>query len=463
MKPRTGCCIVITCMLTASLCAEETRPPTNGDAASKLRDQLARQAAPAKLDPTWYRPHVERKGKVNPVAVILASKDFPVTKDDFWIPLLWKENFCTLVLRTQPPDRWSSIRLTAVLQEIAEAPEEVPADPNRLLLIADTKTGSLALRFVETYPSRIVGVVFISFMPARITPTGPGLWRPRDDVWSIPMWSVVGTRGKVASAVLESWRKFASRAPMDASLCVDSRPDRGMGHLLPDDAVGDWLKSIWAGKRPAPGPDRQVEAERKQFTALADRIRQAVRNGATPLPTGEAITKTDGPFQITVRAPEGWCRDPEGEKTYSLQGPRTDEQGRLHADERNPYAEIYLTPKRRGQFFVRIRAAKGTGRGESILETFEKLVLLKGYLPVNIRRWQDGKWTYDVSTYLRAWEDKWHRWVVLTAVSNDTPAAPLIMVMDSSDTPDPKRMTSALRTITDTIRVTRNPTKSDTP
>ena len=463
MKPWAGCCILIVCVLATPLCAEEGETPSNGDSAAKLREQLTRQAAPATLDATWYRPHVERKNKTNPLAVILASTDFPVTTKDFWVPTLWKENFCALVLTTRPPDQWSSIRLTSVLREIQESPEEVPADTNRLLLIADTKTGPLAVRFIETYPSRIAGVVFISFTPTQITPTGPGLWQPREDVWSIPIWSVVGTRGKVASKVLELWRKFAARAPMDASLCVDPRLDRGTGHLLPDEAVLPWLKSIWAGERPAPGPDRQAEAERKKFATLAKQIHQAVQSGATALPPGEVITKTDGPFQITVRAPENWWRDTDGEKPYSNRKLEADPQGRTLSDERNPYAEIYLTPKRRGPFFVRIRAAESTGRGDAILNHFEKLAADKGYLPVSIERWTEGKWTYDVSTYQLAWGETWQRWVVLTAAGDDTPAAPLIMVMDAADAPDPKQMASAMRTITDSIHVTRGKTGTGAP
>lgn len=459
MKSWPGRCVWIACVLATSLYAQEEQVPPTGETAEKLRAQLAQQAAPARLDATWYRPHVERKGKTNPLAVILASQTFPVTTNDFWVPTLWKENFCTVVLTSQPPDRWGSIRLADVLREIEDAPQEVPADTNHLLLIADTKTGPTAMRLAETYPSRVAGLVFISFTPIELTPSGPGLWKPSEDVWSIPIWSVVGTRGQIASKVLELWRKLAVRAPMDASLCVDPRLGRGAGHLLPDGTILPWIRSIRAGERPTPGPDRQAEAERTQFAPLAKQIRRAVRNGATPLPTGDVITKTDGPFRLTVRLPEGWWRDLEGEKPYSLQGPRTDKQGRTTADQRNPYAEIYLTPKRQGPFFIRIRAAKGTGRGESILTHFEKLVQTKGYLPVSIERWKQGDWTYDVSTYLLAWKDKWHRWVVLTAVNNDKPAAPLIMVMDSSGAPDPKTIVSAMRTMTDSVRV--SPGKND--
>ncbi|MBN1943984.1 MAG: hypothetical protein JW849_11885 [Phycisphaerae bacterium] len=437
------------------MCAEEPSPPT-GDAASALRQRLAAQAAPAALDATWYRPHVEHRGKVNPLAVILASKDFPASTKGFWVPTLWKENFCALVLTTQPPGHWSSIRLAAVLREIQDAPKEVPADTNRLLLVADTQTGPLAMRLLETYPRRIAGVVFISFTPIRITPTGPGLWEPAEDVWSIPVWSVVGTKGKNAAKVLELWRKFAARAPMDASVCVDTRLGRGTGHLLPDEAILPWLRSIWAGERPTPGPDRQAEAERKQFADLAVRIRRAVQGGVLPMPGGELVTKTEGPFRLTVRAPEGWWRDQEGEKAYSLQGARTDKQGRTLADERNPYTEVYLTPKRRGPFFVRVRAAKSAGRGETVLRDFEKLVAAKGYLSVSMDRWNQDGWTWDVSTYLLAWGENWQRWTILTAVRDAAPVTPLIMVMDASDTPDPKAMASAMRSMIDSVRVEQN-------
>ncbi|MBN1554923.1 MAG: hypothetical protein JXA11_09270 [Phycisphaerae bacterium] len=443
-----------------SFCAAQGNSPAPDDTAAKLRQHLARQVTPATLEAVWYRPHVEHKGKTNPVAVILASKDFPASTKDFWVPTLWKENYCTLVVTTQPPDQWSSIRLAAVLREIQDAPEEVPADTNRLLLIADTKTGPLATRLLETYPTRVIGAVFISFTPTRITPTGPGLWQPTKDVWSIPIWSVVGTKGKSTTKVLELWRKLAARAPAEAPLCVDPRLGRRNGHLLPDETILPWIQALWNGKTPAPGPDRQAEAERKQFADLAKQIRQAVQQRPTPLPAGESVTKTEGPFRLSVQTPEGWWRDRDGEKAYNPQGPRTDKLGRIIAEDQNPYAEIYLTPKRRGPFFVRLRAAESQTNGETLLKDFEKLVAEKGYLPVSLERWnQDGR-LIDVSVYLLAWEGNWHRWVVLTAVSHDTPVAPLIMVMDASDAPDPRAMATAMRSMLDSVRVEKiNPDK----
>lgn len=431
--------------------------PAGGDTASLLREQLFREAAPAKLEPVWYRPHVEQKGKTNPLAVILASKDFPVSTKDFWVPTLWKENYCSLVLTTQPPDRWNTIRLSAVLREIDDPPKEVPADPNRLLLISDTKTGPLARRFLETYPGRVAGAVFLSFAPIEITPAGPALWQPSEEVWAIPMWTVVGTSGKNAAKVLELWRKLAARAPQDTSLTVDTRVGRGLGHLLPDEAILPWLRSLRDGERPARGPDRQVEAEKKQFASLAKEIRQAVQAGAIPLPGGETVTKTDGPFRLSVCAPEGWIRDRDGEKPYNLQGPRVDEQGRTLWEEKNPYAEIYLTPRRRGPFFVRLRAARSKGQGEAVLREFESLVSARGYLPVSLERWKQEGWTYDVSTYLLAWGEGWHRWVILTAVNDDQPVAPLIMVMDATDSPDPKRFAATLQAMTDSVRAESAP------
>ena len=178
MPKRPECWIVLMLLLTTPSWPAETSDASNEDTAETLRQQLARQAAPPTLDVTWYRPHEERKGKMNPVAVVLASKAFPVSTKDFWVRTLWQENYCTLVLTTESDKNWGAIRTTSVMKEIADIPEEVPADPNRLLLIVDTHTGRLAMRMLDTFPNRIIGVVFISFTPVQITPMGPGLWQP---------------------------------------------------------------------------------------------------------------------------------------------------------------------------------------------------------------------------------------------------------------------------------------------
>ena len=234
---------------------------------------------------------------------------------------------------------------------------------------------------------------------------------------------------------------------------VDPRLERELGHVLPDKAILPWLRALQTGKQPQLGPDRQVEAERKQFASLAKKIRQAFQGTTPPLPTGDLETKKDGPFHITTRTPERWIRDREGEKSYAPTGPRVDPDGRTIAETPNPYAEIYLTPKRRGPFFIRVRAAKGNGDGKNILKEFERLVAAKGYLPVGIERWNDGTWTYDISLYLLAWEGKWQRWISFSAANNNAPAAPLIMVMDATDTPDPNQMVAALKCMLQSTKI----------
>ncbi len=448
-----GACLVG--WVAPSVSAQEA---SAGDPTAPLRDRLVREAAPPTLEATWYRPHEEEPGQTNPLAVILASEHFPVSTKDYWVPTLWKQNFCTLVLATEGGKSWSGIRTPAVLKELLDPPEEVSSDSDRLLLIADAHTGPLAMQLMNGLAERLLGAVFINVTPVEISPTGPALWQPRTEVWRIPIWSVVGTQAKQAGKTLELWRKVAARAPSSASLTIDTRPDRGRGHLLPDPAISVWLESVHSGRRPAPGPDRQVEAERKQYAKLATEIRQAVQNDTDTLPAGKKLSKTDGPFTLSVLAPQHWWRDREAEKAYHPQGPQIDAKGRMLDEGRSPYAEMYFTPKRRGPFFVRVRATEGTGDGAKLLGDFEQLVAAKGYLPVSLERWTSGPWTYDVSSYLLLWRDHWHRWIILTAASETTPAAPLIMVMDATGAPAPQRLARTLRYFLQSTRVGRSDT-----
>ncbi len=312
---RTGVVILAVGSLSAvSAPAEENRNTTS----SNLREELVRSAAPVELKSTWYGPRKVQKGKTYPLAVLLASRRFPVTKEGFWIRTLWEQNFCTLLL-TSNSKSWSTVRVKQVLEKISARPGELPAD-KRLLLVADAETGPLALRMMDGLADRIVGVVLISVPPLEITATGPALWSPRPEVWKVPVWCVVGTRPKDAARLLEMWRKVACFAPPQAPLTIDPRMGRGIGHILPDEAITNWLNRIAAGEKPPRGPDRQVQEEMKQFGSVAQAIRKCMENPPGAAEVGQKISKEEGPFIASIVASKGWVRDKQGEKPYNPKG-----------------------------------------------------------------------------------------------------------------------------------------------
>ena len=448
-------CLRAAVILTAgSLSVVSASGGENQDAASSLRDEMSRLAAPDELKPTWYRPREVQKGRTYPLAVILASQQFPTTNESFWIRTLWERNFCTLLL-TCDSESWSTVRVRQVMDRISVRPAEVPAD-ERLLLVADAETGPLALRMTDGLADQMVGLVLISVPPVEITAMGPALWSPRPEVWKVPIWSVVGTRPKDSALLLEMWRKVACFAPPTALLSIDPRMGRGIGHLLPDEAIKDWLGRIAAGEKPRRGPDRQVEGEKEQFGSLAQAIRKQMEKPSGGAEAGQKITKREGPFVVSMVAPKGWGRDKQGEKPFNPKGFQADMQGKNLPPGRNPYVEIYVTPSRRGPFFARIRAAEWPGSAAKLLNDFAHGLGAKGYLPVVIQHWEDGDWTYEVCSIQLVWGERWHRWIVLSGAkggSKLSPGAPLIMVLNASDMPDPAEMAAAMKQLVRSVQI----------
>lgn len=443
-----------TVLLGAVFLAGAGALPCRADDTGSLRQQLARDAKPVELTGTWYPPAKTSASQRCPLVVVLASKDFPTEPKDYWVRTPWSKGCATVVLRAGQ-GRWSAVRSTQVIRQVARCPKTIPADLNRLVLVADAETGPLAMRVLDGYTDRIAGAVFLSVLPIQMNPDGPSLWTPRKPIWAIPLWAVAGTRPQDAAAMLEQWRKLAASAPPSASITIDARLGRGKGHLLPGEAFEDWLASLASGQRPSPGPDPQARAEQKQFAPLAESLRQAVET-APPAEPGQELLKEEGPFRLHLQAPKDWLRDEEGERPYNPRGTTVDSQGRSLPGVKNPYAELYVTPQPRGPFFARLCGARWNSTGAKLLDDYNRRLRRKGYLPVVLQRWQQDGWTCEVATVQMIWKDAWHRWVVLSAArdaSKNNPAAPLVMVMDASDAPDPQAMASALKRLIADARV----------
>jgi hypothetical protein len=452
MRHAIGTSILV---LTACVCLA-TLPvrAETGDDIGAIRQQLTRDARPVEIQGTWYPPARPPEQGACPLVVVMASEDFPASPKDYWVRTPWRIGCGTVVLRAED-NRWDNVRSIQVMREVARCPKAIPADPDRLVLVADNETGLLAMRVMDGYADRIAGAVFLSVLPLQMNPDGPSLWTPRKELWAIPLWVVAGTRPDEAGPILEKWRVLSASAPPNASVTVDARIGRGRGHLLPGEAFDDWLGTLAAGQRPQPGPDPQADAERKQFSPLADGLREAVEN--TPAaPAGQEYLKEEGPFRLRLVAPKDWLRDEEGERPYNPRGTTIDSQGRSLPGVKNPYAELYVTPKPRGPFFARLCAARWSRTGAELLDDYTRRLRVKGYLPVILHRWQTGPWTCQVATVQMIWKNDWHRWLVLSAArdaSAENPASPLVMVMDATDQPDLDAMAAGLNRLIADARV----------
>jgi hypothetical protein len=450
---------LLACVLgVASLAAGQTTAPA--DETPSTDEQLVRamqaQASPLgppKVSALWYPPRNLPEGAKAPVAVVLASKTLPADKKGFWIPALWRLNFCTLVLRCND-DRWGHVRVAEVIRNLRRVPASIPADVSRVLLISDQPGETIPKRMVPAYPKTLVGAVLIDVNPIELTPRGYQLWTPTDRGWAVPMWIVIGSASDDQASQLRLWRKFQALAPESASVTLDIRQGRKGGSLLPDAAISRWLGAIARGQKPAAGPDTQVEQEKQSYAPLARTLREQMSIAAGAAEPGETITKKDGPFRLSVTAPQGWQRQPEREKPYNPTG--QDAQMGLSKQARSPYAAIYLTPNAQEKFFAKVRAAEWANPPAELLDDHAKKLQENGYLHVPLLRWTQGQWALQASTIQLYWQGGWHRWVVLSAARAGSKAAPggsLVMVMDSSGQPDPAAMAAAMKRIIQSTQV----------
>ncbi len=420
------------------------------------KEQNAEPARPV-LDATWYGPKQVPKTHKTPTAVILASKDFPVTSKDYWIPTLWQLNFSTLVLKC-PGDKWNDISVSQIHAQLARCPKSVPAELGRVLLVCDQASAGLAMRFMDGYPQEMIGIVLISVTPVELTSKGLSLWSPRTECWSVPIWAVVGTRPKDAAKVLEMWRKLESFVPAEASLTIDTRIGRGNGYLLPDESIITWLQSAGAGQKPKPGPDRQAQAEQTRFALTADSIADAMQQKQSIAQPGPVAFKNEGPFSISVVMPKGWLRDSAAERRYNPLGLAADKEGLPLGGQKNPYSEIYITPKKQGLLFARVYAMEWTKTSAELLADYHKKLARKGYSQIPLKSWQQNDWTYEIYSIMQPWQGKWSRWLILAAARGGSPSNPagaMAIVMDASENPSAATMAGALQRICESVKTSK--------
>jgi hypothetical protein len=434
--------------------AQETKPD---DPDVELREALLRNAAPAKLSAVWYLPRQRKPNTQHPVALVLASGDLPAGEKEYWVLTPWRANYCTLVLKAAEDEQWSGARVKQVLDFIDSPPESIPADPKRILVVADEQTAPLAMRILDGYPERLIGMVLISAQPIERVAGGVQLWSPRKETRDVPLWVVIGTKPPKAAAVLQMWRKFRSRAPREANITLDTRPDQPLADALePDETFVKWLGALAEGKAPEPGPDRQAAREKKAYGNFARLIRSKMIEGPAS-PPGERETKRQGPLLLATTPPVGWRRFKEIERTFN---PRLARNAAL-ADQTakdSPYVEMYFSPEPQSPFFAYVYGSPWENGGEDLLADYRGRLSRKGYLPVRLESWEDGQWTWEVLSILQVNQDEWHRWVVLCGsrdASEDNPASPMVMVMDTTPRPDAAAMAAAARRFAQSVQVLR--------
>jgi hypothetical protein len=158
-------------------------------------------------------------------------------------------------------------------------------------------------------------------------------------------------------------------------------------------------------------------------------------------------------MDFDVTAPNKWLRVVRGERKYDR--------------EERPYAQIYLSPKPGSMLFARANAAKWPSDASGLLDQYERRLADSGYLAVRHSRWRAKGYSLQITSILWPTRGRWHRWLVLAAAGPGTvksPAAPLVMVMDASDIPDPNTMAAAMKRILPSVSITwKGEPKKKTP
>jgi hypothetical protein len=320
-------------------------------------------------------------------------------------------------------------------------------DGGKLLLVATPKAGPAALAIINRNHARLAGAVLISVRPLEISLEASleqfdvGQWSPRGDAWKLPIWVTVGTNVKDAAKTLLLWRQVAAVAPAESCMTIDTRMGEGEGLNVPGKAIGGWLDDIAAGKQPVPGPDEQVARERMVFESRAKELVNILAN-VEPSPAAAEQIKRQGSMEVSVVPPDGWKRDARGELNYH--------------EEASPYVQIYLTPLEEGPLFARIVGVESDGNADDVLDGYMRRLAEKGHLIVNYHRRTSGPVAYQVCSILWPGREKWHRWLMVAAAkggSRQSPAAPLVLVMDSSGKADLNNMAPAAKQLVRSARV----------
>ena len=391
-------------------------------------------------------------GLTVPAAVILAPMSDPGrTLTAKWRTMLLDRGFAVFT-SSAPPGGWiadDAVRMIGEFDGMVEAQNldgswaiGRKVKPDRFLVVAQSDSGPAAISLVENHSKRVAGAVLLAVLPRIRERSGVKLWRPGKEAWSVPVWATAPVDiAKGASAVL-LWRQVAAGKPKGAPLTVDPRIERG--DRAPDPQIDKWLAAITTGKKPPPGPDRQAERETKRYRGLAKQLLAAMQT-AGAADAGGKVTKSEGPMSLEVTAPDRWRRVVGEERKYN----RTD----------RPYVQIYLTPRAENVLFARVNAARWSGGAAALLDSYENRLARGGRLSVRYHRWAAKGYALEISSILWPTKGKWRRRLVLAAAgkgSRDSPAVPLVFVMDASDRPDVREMAAAMKRILGSVSVIRH-------
>jgi len=382
-------------------------------------------------------------GKQDPAAVILEPTDADAEKFVMkWRADLNDAGFCVFLTHA-PKNGWKAEHGPNLIKEFDQHVKKGntggvwaarrKVDPNRILLITPRSGGPAGIAIIDKHSKRIAGAVMIAVSPWVRQAGSIKLWRPSPEAWAAPMWTTVPVNIKAGAPMLLLWRRIGASKPADASFTVDPRVN--IRDNEPDREIGKWISAIAAGKKPAPGIDRQVEAETRRYANAAKQLQTAMQV-ASPADAGRRLTKTEGPIMLNVTAPDTWRRVERGERKYNPID--------------RPFVQMYLSPKPGSMLFARANGAKWSGDAAGLLDQYERRLGDAGYLTVRLARWRARGYSLQISSILWPSRGKWHRWLVLVGAGpgdKKAPAAPMVVVMDASDTPDANTMAGAMKRI----------------
>ena len=391
-------------------------------------------------------------GAKDPAVIILEPKGDKDKVEIFvmkWRADLVDAGFCVFLTRA-PEGGWKGSDGARLIKEFDKLVAKGNAgeawsiarkvDPNRILIISERNGGPAAISIIEKHSKRIAGALLMSVAPWVHAPESIKLWRPSKNAWSVPIWTTMPVNIKGGAPTLLLWRQIGAAKPDGASLTLDPRLE--LGDTEPDKSVAKWISAIAGGKKPSPGPDRQALQETKRYRDAAKQLLSAMQL-ASPADAGANFSKTEGPMELDVRAPDKWRRVERGERKYD-------------ADEM-PYVQIYLSPKPGSMLFARASAAKWGSDANGLIDQYERRLADGGFLAVRHSRWQAKGYSLQISSILWPTRGKWHRWLVLAAAGpgkKKAPAAPMVTVMDASDIPDVNKMAATMKRILPSVSVT---------
>lgn len=336
-------------------------------------------------------------------------------------------------------DEWAPGDAQLIAGEIDSRRNEIWLDANRAVLVAGPHGGPAALEFINRFPNKIAAAVLVGVKPVASGAAG-GLWTPNKEAWKVPIWAVTGTEGNEAIDTLRMWRRVAAAAPKDAGLTIDTRLVKEGNAIEPDAAIGKWLEAVAAGKRPALGPDRQLEEEKHHYALPAEALRKVAKS-AVAGQVGLHLAKRQAPISLSVGPPRNWGRDPRNERDYSADA--------------NPYVQIYLKPAAPGTLlFARVMGTKAAAKPADALEEYDRRLAARGYLIVRHSQWEAASQAWEITSVLWPAEGRWHRWLALSGAGPaQDGASPLVSVLDSALRPNTSAMAPAAKTLLDTVRL----------